>query len=290
MGHTILGQGLEVPPAVHPHIRGAYKSHTAPGKTGNWFIPTYVGHTSAAGRWVVSFSVHPHLRGAYYPLRNLALIIFGSSPPTWGIPPHQRLAPAAQRFIPTYVGHTMDEKRRMVLDLGSSPPTWGIQYGKGVPVSAYRFIPTYVGHTISVRPMTPRTTVHPHLRGAYVGDFNRDAWNNGSSPPTWGILEKFRRRCYQFRFIPTYVGHTGLEVHQARFSSVHPHLRGAYCQKLASTSSACGSSPPTWGIRSGTLLPARTWRFIPTYVGHTDPVLSGGGRKTVHPHLRGAYA
>ena len=112
---------------VHPHIRGAYvpikikpwswigsSPHTwgilpVPG----WrpgcrrFIPTYVGHTCCPPRWRPGKSVHPHIRGAYVaPAR-------GDEPRT--VHPHIRGAYAlgflrigeANRFIPTYVGHTV---------------------------------------------------------------------------------------------------------------------------------------------------------------------------------------
>ena len=32
-----------------------------------------------------------------------------------------------------------------------------------------------------------------------------------------------------------------------------------------------------------------TVRFIPTYVGHTSVNFANGMRRTVHPHIRGAY-
>ena len=91
--------------AVHPHLRGAYRSTPThiPGTAGSspptWgirvhvqalckkvrFIPTYVGHTRLvlpAPFWV---AVHPHLRGAYF-RRLFPLVLWcGSSPPTWGI-------------------------------------------------------------------------------------------------------------------------------------------------------------------------------------------------------------
>ncbi len=50
-----------------------------------------------------------------------------------------------------------------------------------------------------------------------------------------------------------------------------------------------GSSPPTWGIRKGSQKFFDLFRFIPTYVGHTNRSSGGKSPHTVHPHLRGAY-
>ena len=85
VGHTQDRAGMSTPRLVHPHIRGAYKSHipsifprtgSSPHtwgihhgnricSTGSRFIPTYVGHTPIAGDPTVTVSVHPHIRGAY---------------------------------------------------------------------------------------------------------------------------------------------------------------------------------------------------------------------------------
>ena len=112
--------------------------------------------------------------------------------------------------------------------------------------------------------------VHPHLRGAYSIPTRRSWRPIGSSPPTWGILDRVSWKKTDNRFIPTYVGHTS--------------------KSRKNRSTVCGSSPPTWGIPA---IPAGTtieYRFIPTYVGHTaESQLNLSGR-TVHPHLRGAYA
>ena len=50
-----------------------------------------------------------------------------------------------------------------------------------------------------------------------------------------------------------------------------------------------GSSPPTWGIRTLFISISRTARFIPTYVGHTREWTCNAPKRSVHPHLRGAY-
>ena len=132
-----------------------------------------------------------------------------------------------------------------------------------------RFIPTYVGHTVQGTVNPSVISVHPHIRGAYALLLIRSALLPGSSPHTWGILLNFHGTKKQFRFIPTYVGHTLLKVCET-------HRYG-------------GSSPHTWGIRAGPEDREHRLRFIPTYVGHTVTHLYRDTPSSVHPHIRGAY-
>lgn len=76
------------------------------------FIPTYVGHTCSMGIPGKMGSVHPHLRGAYVRSSSTRVLNFGSSPPTWGIPGSTRRQTHQHRFIPTYVGHTLDRRKK----------------------------------------------------------------------------------------------------------------------------------------------------------------------------------
>ena len=76
------------------------------------FIPTYVGHTGVAEQQKPTLSVHPHIRGAY----ALAVIRFTVD----AVHPHIRGAYVYNkgclgqniRFIPTYVGHTLDRRKK----------------------------------------------------------------------------------------------------------------------------------------------------------------------------------
>ena len=132
------------------------------------------------------------------------------------------------RFIPTYVGHTVGYPVRCGnvavhphirgayhLDFvgdgkhgGSSPHTWGIrQFAAFAPVKV-RFIPTYVGHTVPEQRSARSLPVHPHIRGAYAPD-----------------MFVYRE---PVRFIPTYVGHTASYTAVNLLETVHPHIRGAY--------------------------------------------------------------
>ena len=156
-----------------------------------------------------------------------------------------------------------------------------------------RFIPTYVGHTTERHFRNQIGPVHPHIRGAYVEIEEVQELIFGSSPHTWGILGQTYLQSFSVRFIPTYVGHTlvhGLPsflgpVHphlRGAYAlwggpqpppAVHPHLRGAYYLMPSRSSSAAGSSPPTWGIHSCNMYCQQSARFIPTYVGHTGEMM-----------------
>ncbi len=154
------------------------------------------------------------------------------------------------RFIPTYVGHTLLFRQRSMFS---------------------RFIPTYVGHTRDTGSQSPILAVHPHIRGAYSTLFHVPAMGCGSSPHTWGIHYMPYLPILLYRFIPTYVGHTGVKTIWQEQLTVHPHIRGAYSISEVSTLQTSGSSPHTWGIlRPAAPVPGPA-RFIPTYVGHTAP-------------------
>ena len=193
------------------------------------------------------------------------------------------------RFIPTYVGHTVDTETDSIhgavhphirgaylgfgffggfLD-GSSPHTWGIQFDDTTYQPERRFIPTYVGHT-TIKQLTHCTnSVHPHIRGAYLASPYASNSTYGSSPHTWGILRKSLYSCSHVRFIPTYVGHTCNRLGDAPGRPVHPHIRGAYTNLPPPRRQLHGSSPHTWGILTNHFYRTYKPRFIPTYVGHT---------------------
>ena len=148
VGHTLKALSRAPKPAVHPHIRGAYRSDfwggemmdgSSPHTWGihavlaghglqNRFIPTYVGHTQNLPHPVETLAVHPHIRGAYVRPPLSSDMVSGSSPHTWGIQLSSRGWPRSRRFIPTYVGHTEESQNQAL-----------------------------------------RCTVHPHIRGAYTG-------------------------------------------------------------------------------------------------------------------------
>ena len=112
VGHTLLPAASCVVPTVHPHIRGAY--HRARNGVAHVarFIPTYVGHTWADLLKFMSRTVHPHIRGAYDIIHQGMKWGFGSSPHTWGILDVGQDGDFCIRFIPTYVGHTLDRRKK----------------------------------------------------------------------------------------------------------------------------------------------------------------------------------
>ena len=151
--------------------------------------------------------------------------------------------------------------------------------------------------------------VHPYLRGAYAALPRQQLIFPGSSPHTWGIHRTRSAIVIDFRFIPTYVGHIMSLFSSRESRAVHPHIRGAYRALGGATTPTRGSSPHTWGIHWLPANHANPRRFIPTYVGHTRPVVAGSrprrfiptyvghtdlkrwfhGLSAVHPHIRGAY-
>ena len=131
--------------------------------------------------------------------------------------------------------------------------------------------------------------VHPHIRGAYIWPANSSAAFFGSSPHTWGIPASETGTHSPQRFIPTYVGHTRSRSGAVFCSTVHPHIRGAYSSCSSTLQINRGSSPHTWGIPIISIVSSRSWRFIPTYVGHTLSSTNPNAVPPVHPHIRGAY-
>ena len=112
VGHTQRPSLFSRTKAVHPHIRGAYDMRQAAQGCRIRFIPTYVGHTLLLPTVHRSASVHPHIRGAYVSPRTWTPPAFGSSPHTWGIRLGPFTHPPDFRFIPTYVGHTLDHRKK----------------------------------------------------------------------------------------------------------------------------------------------------------------------------------
>ncbi len=213
----------------------------------------------------------------------------GSSPRTWGIPPHLPHRLQNRRFIPTNVGNTastcptwtcssVHPHERGEYEVrwhqhpprnGSSPRTWGIHQNSVPDIVSFRFIPTNVGNTRSY--------------------LERKITHVGSSPRTWGIQSNAKFIHRQYRFIPTNVGNTISRTIPTRSEAVHPHERGEYDFLNPDDLGTDGSSPRTWGIlyqRAG-IVPHI--RFIPTNVGNTQFARGGDAGGSVHPHERGEY-
>ena len=209
-GAYAAGRGRFPAPPVHPHIRGAYASRSAHILSSTGSSPHTWGIRWCPARCRRCLRVHPHIRGAYVPNAAISAASFGSSPHTWGIPVVVAPGIHKDRFIPTYVGHTLPllpgstppsvhphirgayrfDTGNTAQSPGSSPHTWGIHSIWQITAGPIWFIPTYVGHTHGPgQPFRPRL-VHPHIRGAYIRLFRGKLIFNGSSPHTWGIRRK----------------------------------------------------------------------------------------------------
>ena len=112
VGHTDAHDPLgTVEDGSSPHTWGIPKKLT-PEQRDKRFIPTYVGHTRARSKLFCQESVHPHIRGAYFKSLGRQIRDAGSSPHTWGILTRLEGRDRADRFIPTYVGHTLDRRKK----------------------------------------------------------------------------------------------------------------------------------------------------------------------------------
>ena len=216
--------------AVHPHVRGDYRtgeiiiaaivgpSPRAWGLraySGSWTraqrsIPTCVGTTPPLSPPPAPPPVHPHVRGDYLAIRLMSVYSVGPSPRAWGLPPWP---PGA--------------------------PTW------------VRSIPTCVGTTQPTAPHEAHGRVHPHVRGDYVVPRGAGFHQAGPSPRAWGLLRPPIRCGSGYRSIPTCVGTTPRSRTIEGRPGVHPHVRGDYLWPFFSVTVTRGPSPRAWGLQHG---------------------------------------
>ncbi len=78
-------------------------------RSGERFIPTYVGNTEEQCAEFLQKPVHPHVCGEHGRAVPILAISPGSSPRMWGTLSVQLEAGCVERFIPTYVGNTGSE-------------------------------------------------------------------------------------------------------------------------------------------------------------------------------------
>ena len=253
MGNTPRSISPSPIQTVHPHSRGEHVGTRSADKKNDgssplaWgtplttdirlasvrFIPTRVGNTLRARRWILLGSVHPHSRGEHdCPLIH-RIIRDGSSPLAWGTLWRSSGALLHGRFIPTRVGNTycspghairhavhphsrgehyaaLDQSQQA---LGSSPLAWGTQKAFGIDDEVLRFIPTRVGNTATPPRCDISITVHPHSRGEHFSLVLRTGRAGGSSPLAWGTHDQAMPDATKRRFIPTRVGNTLLLAH-----------------------------------------------------------------------------
>ena len=99
---------------VHPHLCWAYPSLHLAAISQNGSSPHTWGILSGSAVSGRFSAVHPHIRGAYSGPSGNTGPSAGSSPHTWGIPENVIPVSPAERFIPTYVGHTLQSVLRTV--------------------------------------------------------------------------------------------------------------------------------------------------------------------------------
>ena len=100
------------PAGSSPHTWGIRRHNMKKKYRYYRFIPTYVGHTHRTANGADQPPVHPHIRGAYCVSSVIVMFTRGSSPHTWGILISVHFRPPVSRFIPTYVGHTLDRRKK----------------------------------------------------------------------------------------------------------------------------------------------------------------------------------
>src|SRR4029450_10932801 len=103
------------------------------------------------------------------------------------------------------------------------------------------FIPTHVGNTWGRATSSTRLPVHPHARGEHRHLAAHQQPMVGSSPRTWGTLQRREAQHTRVRFIPTHVGNTRAGCAGRLGDSVHPHARGEHGGASTELGSAAGS-------------------------------------------------
>ena len=93
--------------------------------------------------------------------------------------------------------------------------------------------------------------------------------STGSTPHTWGILDRYSSAVHCIRINPTYVGNTQTVQAKAIKAKDQPHIRGEYQLCIMSGFLPWGSTPHTWGILLKSTKTKRKKRINPTYVGNT---------------------
>ena len=111
----------------------------------------------------------------------------------------------------------------------------------------------------------------------------------GSSPRSWGTHLFLESDVRFFRFIPTVVGNTAIDINNFLIIAVHPHGRGEHYWSEHCEQGFFGSSPRSWGTRDRIGQRGVGARFIPTVVGNTAASPSGVCLSPVHPHGRGEH-
>ena len=115
-----------------------------------------------------------------------------------------------------------------VVTAGSPPPTRGISIRNDRKSNRIRITPAYAGN-IDLLPVPNRSPKdHPRLRGEYSWARSESGGNEGSPPPTRGILCKWCISCHHLRITPAYAGNIKVDLLYSFIIWDHPRLRGEY--------------------------------------------------------------
>ncbi len=169
-------------------------------------------------------------------------------------------------------GEYGDKQKKKGGARGSSPHAWRISRHQRIVSLWKRFIPTCVENMAANLIAVHGWTVHPHMRGEYVGRTHskwltvrfiptcvenilhfeyRSATPSGSSPHAWRIFHRQDAALVEPRFIPTCVENMTSTSAPSLATAVHPHMRGEYVVGSFHRLTPSGSSPHAWRICSG---------------------------------------
>ena len=132
--------------------------------------PTYVGSTALDKIRSGCVKDHPHVCGQYTYSVSKPVMVGGSPPRMWVVPPEYNIHLCPFRITPTYVGSTlictqvvrynkdhphvcgqyMTILMKCGLTSGSPPRMWVVLYMTVKPSSNNRITPTYVGSTLTL--------------------------------------------------------------------------------------------------------------------------------------------
>ena len=172
---------------------------------------------------------------------------------------------------------------------GSSPLSRGIRGHLDGDVDGLGIIPALAGNTWNRRKPKGRRRDHPRSRGEY-GLVEIDAvQGGGSSPLSWGILQRVQTPLLLRRIIPALAGNTASSDSGIYAGRDHPRSRGEYKAVPLTEARAFGSSPLSRGIRGDVDLRRIPVRIIPALAGNTSGVSSVARDPPDHPRSRGEY-
>ncbi len=198
-----------------------------------------------------------------------------------------RGGPGLPPVHPHVHGERLWAGRQDLRNTGSSPRTWGTLRDTQPKEVYRRFIPTYMGNAWVRECRFTTRSVHPHVHGERTLISEGRAREIGSSPRTWGTLDRAGAGVLGVRFIPTYMGNAHTTYPAPRSPQVHPHVHGERSSRRRRAAWMNGSSPRTWGTQVLLRHESLVARFIPTYMGNAQLTSLSTSNPTVHPHVHG---